>query len=89
VAHGKQCPKCFLLVTKDDDGSCNQMRCSHCGYIYCWECLREWSSFCGYYQCSQTQQSDEVTKKSQKHRWSDRTEAGIPDVTKLPSFSPR
>lgn len=93
VSHGRPCPKCFLLITKDDDGSCNQMRCSNCGYTYCWECLREWSSACGYYSCARSQPSDHSSdsRRSQKHRRpsEDRAEAGIPDVTKLPSFSPR
>lgn len=94
VKYGKSCPKCFLLISKEEDGSCNQIKCTFCGFSFCWECLREWSSACGYYRCSLTQKSDEtsdlIKSSSQKNRKpaGERTEAGIPDVTKLPSFSP-
>lgn len=93
--HGKNCPQCYLLITKDDDGSCNQMRCTFCSFSFCWGCLREWSPNCGYYSCSyqrEEERSDPAPGKREKLHKRDhedvRPEAGIPDVTKLPSFSP-
>ena len=88
---GKNCPKCFLLITKDDDGGCNQIKCSYCGYSYCWECLREWSPSCGYYRCTASEIDNQVNgrlqedngRKSAKHL----PEAGIPDVSRLPNFT--
>lgn len=108
LGHCKHCPKCFLLISRDDDGSCNQMKCNFCGYSFCWECLREWSTECGYYRCGVTSHlsmggrlldnsgsrsnSGTSTIKRDSKRPDikyNRTEAGIPDVTKLPSFSPQ
>lgn len=95
TVHGKSCPQCCLLITKDDDGSCNQMRCTFCSFAFCWGCLREWSPNCGYYSCSyqrEEERSDPTLGKREKQHKRDnedaRPEAGIPDVTKLPSFSP-
>lgn len=91
--YGKNCPRCFLLITKDDDGGCNQMTCSYCGHSYCWECLREWSPACGYYRCTLTEVGDPTEeqgggegRKTAKHHREERTEAGIPDVSRLPNF---
>lgn len=93
--HGKSCPQCYLLITKDDDGSCNQMRCTFCSFAFCWGCLREWSPNCGYYSCSYQREEEKLDptlgkrEKLHKREHEDaRPEAGIPDVTKLPSFSP-
>lgn len=87
----KQCPRCFLLTSKDEDGSCNQMRCVYCAFIYCWECLREWSPQCGYYQCLSQQGSGgggtlRRERKIVAASPEERVEAGVPDVTRLPSF---
>ena len=38
----KQCPECQILIEKID--GCNQMKCLNCGYIFCWLCLREYTS---------------------------------------------
>ena len=37
----KMCPGCSVLVTKDDDESCNHMVCNSCGLEFCWLCMRE------------------------------------------------
>lgn len=90
LERAKQCPRCFLLTSKDDDGGCNQMRCVYCAFTYCWECLREWSPQCGYYQCLQQGKDANLLRRERKVAVpiEDRAEAGVPDVTKLPSFSP-
>ena len=38
----KQCPECQILIEKID--GCNQMKCLNCGYVFCWLCLREYTS---------------------------------------------
>ena len=37
----KQCPECEMLIEKID--GCNQMKCSNCGYVFCWLCLKEYT----------------------------------------------
>ena len=37
----KQCPECHILIEKVD--GCNEMKCSNCGFVFCWLCLREYS----------------------------------------------
>ncbi|CAL8094382.1 unnamed protein product [Calicophoron daubneyi] len=37
----KPCPNCHALIQKVNDGSCNVMSCSLCGYTFCWLCMRE------------------------------------------------
>ena len=37
----KQCPECEILIEKID--GCNQMKCSNCGYVFCWLCLKEYT----------------------------------------------
>lgn len=41
----KSCPKCKTLVVKSDDGSCNHMFCTQCGYQFCWKCLKSSTEF--------------------------------------------
>ncbi|PAA88915.1 hypothetical protein BOX15_Mlig015207g1, partial [Macrostomum lignano] len=41
IAEIKQCPRCATYITKENDGSCNHMRCKMCGSEFCWLCRKE------------------------------------------------
>ncbi|XP_065897865.1 E3 ubiquitin-protein ligase RNF19A-like [Dysidea avara] len=41
----KPCPRCGCFIMKEEDGSCNHMKCSFCGTDFCWLCLREIGEF--------------------------------------------
>lgn len=98
IKHSKYCPRCYLLITRDEDGSCNQMQCNYCGYAFCWECLGNWGETCGYFKCSSltgsagkeaTSNGSKKSQKSNRKIRQKRTEAGIPDVSKLPQINIR
>lgn len=89
LQHCKPCPRCYILVSKEEDGSCNQMRCNNCGFAYCWQCLKEWSSACGFYSCLTEEEEGRTKASAPTDIKPGKTEAGIPDVTKLPSLSPK
>eukprot|EP00051_Salpingoeca_urceolata_P013449 m.168885 g.168885 ORF g.168885 m.168885 type:complete len:360 (+) comp17796_c3_seq6:3017-4096(+) len=36
----KPCPNCGAMIYKEQDGSCNQMKCSICSVDFCWLCLQ-------------------------------------------------
>eukprot|EP00053_Salpingoeca_punica_P008431 m.75688 g.75688 ORF g.75688 m.75688 type:complete len:441 (-) comp14601_c0_seq1:346-1668(-) len=43
----KACPQCGVSIFKEQDGSCNQMRCSVCKTEFCWLCLKKMSTING------------------------------------------
>jgi len=53
-ANTKRCPKCQLKIIKDE--GCAHMRCTQCGYHFCWLCLGPYSSHSektgGFYSCN-------------------------------------
>ncbi|PAA70682.1 hypothetical protein BOX15_Mlig033750g1, partial [Macrostomum lignano] len=40
-AEVKQCPRCATYISKENDGSCNHMKCKLCGTEFCWLCRKE------------------------------------------------
>ncbi len=54
----RQCPRCFVPVIKDPEG-CNEICCNFCGFKFCWECGRRWTSACGIYKCQSVEDEGE------------------------------
>jgi len=44
----RQCPSCSVPISKA--GGCNHVKCSHCGAVFCWACMRLRTA-CRAYRC--------------------------------------
>ena len=54
AVHTKPCPRCRTRIEKNQ--GCNHMRCTQCGYHFCWVCMESWDDHGpetgGYYHCN-------------------------------------
>lgn len=91
----KQCPKCFVFISKERAG-CNHMLCSYCGAKFCWQCRAEVTNDggCAAYACLQPDaelrsvRGDELSTNTagsspRQPERPETPEAGVPDVRKL------
>jgi ariadne-1 len=46
LVHTKKCPKCKFPIEKNQ--GCRHMHCRQCSYHFCWDCMHQWDTICGY-----------------------------------------
>ena len=63
MSNTKPCGKCGARIEKI--GGCNHMKCSNCGFEFCWICGHEWSTHEGEkYTCNQYKDFDKISFES-------------------------
>ena len=62
------CPKCDAAIEKN--GGCNQMTCSECHHMFCWICMKDWTTHKNYYNCNLFQKESKENEKVNKKRLS-------------------